>query len=102
MEGKVSVIAYLEVRPGSEAEFLRAAEDVIAATRQEEACLNYDLHQSSTESCRFVFYENWTSLAGLDQHSKSEHIRLFRERIGGILAKPTEITLWTMVSTPAA
>ncbi|MFZ4628932.1 MAG: putative quinol monooxygenase, partial [Blastocatellia bacterium] len=46
----MSVIAYLEVRPGSEAEFLRAAEDVIAATRQEEACLNYDLHQSSTES----------------------------------------------------
>jgi quinol monooxygenase YgiN len=97
---KVTVIATIEVRPGSEEEFLQAVPDVVAATRDEEACLNYDLHQSTTNPGLFVFYENWTSLAGLDQHSKSAHIQAFRARIGHLLARPTEIVLWKMVTEP--
>lgn len=98
---KVTVIAYIEVKPGGEAEFLAAAAEVVAATRAEEACINYDLHQSSDNPAKFVFYENWTSLAGLDQHSKSAHIQTFRSRIGDLLARPTEITLWQMKSEVA-
>ncbi len=98
---KVTVIAYIEIRDGFEEGFLEAAREVVAATRAEDACINYDLHQSSSQSTRFVFYENWTSLDGLDQHSKSDHIRLFRERIKEMLARPTEITLWEMVTEPA-
>jgi quinol monooxygenase YgiN len=95
---KVTVIAYIEVNPGSEEEFLVAAHDVVAATREEESCINYDLHQLTSRPSQFVFYENWTSLAGLDQHSKSEHIQLFRSRISHLLARPTEITILKMVT----
>ncbi|MFN0110512.1 MAG: putative quinol monooxygenase [Blastocatellia bacterium] len=97
---KVSVIAYITVQPGTEAAFLEHAASVIAATRTEEACINYDLHQLTDEPHRFVFYENWTSLAGLDQHAKSDHIRAFRSGIADLIAKPTEITIWKMVSEP--
>lgn len=95
---KVTVIAHIKVRPGSEEEFLKAVPDVVAATRAEDACINYDLHQSSSDPSHFVFYENWTSLAGLDQHSASPHIQVFRSRIGHLLEKPTEITLWKMLT----
>jgi quinol monooxygenase YgiN len=99
---KVTVIAYIEVNPGGEEEFLLAARDVVAATREEEACINYDLHQLTTKPSQFVFYENWTSLAGLDQHSKSDHIQTFRSRISHLLARPTEITILKMVTEPEA
>jgi quinol monooxygenase YgiN len=95
---KVTVIAYIEVKPGCEEEFLKAVPDVVAATRAEDACINYDFHQSSSNPSRFVFYENWTSKAGLDQHSASPHIQVFRSRIGDLLAMPTDITLWTMLT----
>jgi quinol monooxygenase YgiN len=55
------------------------------------------LHQSQTDPALFVFYENWTSEAHLDAHSKSPHIQSFRKVAGEILAGPVEITKWQVV-----
>jgi quinol monooxygenase YgiN len=99
---KVTVIAYIEVKPGTEEAFQQHASAVIAATRAEEACINYDLHQAADAPHKFVFYENWTSMAGLDQHAKSAHIQTFRSGIADLIAKPTEITIWKMVSELAS
>jgi quinol monooxygenase YgiN len=99
---KVTVIAHIEVKPGTEEVFLQHAQTVVAATRTEEACINYDLHQSADDAAKFVFYENWTSLAGLDQHAKSGHILTFRAGIADLIAKPVEIKIWKMVSEPAS
>lgn len=98
---KVTVIAYIEVKPGTEESFLRAAADVVAATRTEAACINYDLHQSDETPNLFMFYENWTSMAGLQQHAQSAHIQTFRASIGDLLAKPTDIKTYKMVTEPA-
>ncbi len=98
---KVTVIAHIEVKPGTEAAFLQHAQTVVAATRAEAACINYDLHQLGGDSTKFVFYENWTSLAGLDQHAKSAHIQTFRDEIADLVAKPVEIQIWKMVTEPA-
>jgi quinol monooxygenase YgiN len=91
---QVSVIAYLEIKPGTEDAFKKELETLIAATRAEAACINYDFHQSADQSTRFVAYENWTSLAGLDQHAKSDHIQTFRRNCADLFAKPPEITTW--------
>ena len=99
---KVTVIAYIEVKPGAEESFLQAANIVVAATRDETACLNYDLHQSDEHPNLFMFYENWTSMAGLQQHAQSAHIQTFRASIGDLLAKPTEIKTYKMVTEPAS
>ena len=99
---KVTVIAHIEVKPGTEAAFLEHAHKVVAATRAETACINYDLHQLASDSTKFVFYENWTSLAGLDQHANSTHIQTFRAGIGDLVAKPVDIQIWKMVTEPAS
>ncbi|MBO0859921.1 MAG: antibiotic biosynthesis monooxygenase [Chloracidobacterium sp.] len=93
-EEQVTVIAYIEIKPGTEEAFRAELDKVIAATRAESACINYDFHQSASEPTRFVAYENWTSMAGLDQHSKSAHIQTFRQNCAGIFARPVEITIW--------
>jgi quinol monooxygenase YgiN len=91
---QVTVIAYLEVKPGTEEAFKVELEKVIAATRAEAACLNYDFHQSAEDSTKFVAYENWTSRAGLDQHAKSAHIQTFRAHCAELFAQPPRLTLW--------
>ena len=95
---KVTVLAYFELLPGKEAEFMPHLHTVVAATRQEAACINYDFHQSHDNSNHFVFYENWTSLDGLKQHGESAHIAAFRVAIKELIAKPVEIKLYSMVT----
>jgi quinol monooxygenase YgiN len=91
---QVTVIAYIEIKPGIEEAFRAELDKVIAATRAEPSCINYDFHQSANQSTHFVAYENWTSMAGLDQHGKSAHIQAFRQNCAEMFAKPVEITIW--------
>jgi quinol monooxygenase YgiN len=93
-EEQVTVIAYIEIKPGTEEAFRAELDKVITATRAESACVNYDFHQSSKEPNHFVAYENWTSMEGLDQHAKSAHIQAFRQNCAEMFAKPVEITIW--------
>lgn len=97
MSARVTVVASMQAKPGSETRLKQDLLRLVAETRKEEGCLNYDLHQSSDDPTKFLFYENWTSKAHLDRHAQSAHIQAFRARAGELLAAPTEITLWTIL-----
>jgi quinol monooxygenase YgiN len=99
---QVTVIAYIEVKPGSEETFLNEIPALVAATRAEAACINYDFHRSDEMPNLFMFYENWTSMAGLQEHARSTHIQAYRNNIADLLAKPTEIKTYKMITDPAA
>ena len=97
MSTKVTVVARMQAKPGREERLQQDLLHLVAETRKEEGCLNYDLHQSSDDPTKFLFYENWTSEAHLERHAQSAHIQAFRARAGEMLASPTEITLWAML-----
>ncbi len=99
---QITVVAYLEVKPGSEAAFLKDIPALVAATRQEAACLNYDFHQATDNPAVFMFYENWTSMAGLQEHARTAHLQAFRKNTADLMAKPTELKIFRMVSDLAA
>jgi quinol monooxygenase YgiN len=100
MPEKVTVVARIQAQAGKEDEVRQELLRLVTETRKEQGCLNYDLHQLPGDSAQFLFYENWTSQAHLDAHAKSPHIQVFRARGPELLAAPTEITLWRMVSQP--
>lgn len=75
---------------------------LVAPSRAEEGCINYDLHQSAEDPAVFVFYENWVSREALDRHLEMPHSLAFDERTEGMLAAETEITFWEMISDSAA
>jgi quinol monooxygenase YgiN len=93
----LTVIAHIRAKPGHESRVRQVLQGLVFPTRAEAGCINYDLHQSQTDPALFVFYENWTSEAHLDAHSKSPHIQSFRKVAGEILAGPVEITKWRVV-----
>ncbi|HYX40715.1 MAG TPA: putative quinol monooxygenase, partial [Pyrinomonadaceae bacterium] len=65
MDERVTVLARVRARAGREAEVRRLLVALVAPSRAEAGCLNYDLHQSADDPTEFMFYENWASRAAL-------------------------------------
>ena len=95
---KVTVVARSQAKPGKEDEVQREFLHLVAETRKEEGCINYDLHQADDDKSVFMFYENWVSRGHLDRHAQSVHIAAFRAKSRELLTGPTQITLWEMLS----
>jgi len=74
----IFVIATLTLNPGMEEVLLKAAAPAIAATRQEEGCIGYDLHKSMTDERTFVFVERWESREALSAHMQAPHFKVWR------------------------
>jgi quinol monooxygenase YgiN len=90
----VTVIATFQARPGKEAELKKALLALIAPTRQEAGCLNYDLHTRPDDPARFLFHENWTSKAHLDAHLNNTHIQVLLPQLEALCAGMPEIVIW--------
>jgi quinol monooxygenase YgiN len=91
----IYVVATASVKPDMRAAFKQGAGACIAATRREEGCLLYDLHESITDPTRFVFVEQWTSREALGAHGRAEHMREWRKIIKECVSAPTKIEIIT-------
>jgi quinol monooxygenase YgiN len=76
----LTVIATIKAKPGRVEDLKRELLRLVAPTRVEDGCINYDLHQDKENPATFVFYENWTSKEALDKHLQSPHILNYLER----------------------
>ena len=94
----LTVVAEMQAQPGKEDALRGAVLALIEPTRQEEGCVQYDLHLHSSDPARFVFYENWTSQAHLDHHAASPHIQEFRSAIADLLAAPPRIETYLRIA----
>lgn len=56
---------------------------LIEPTRQEEGCLQYDLHQDNEKPELFMFYENWARRELWQVHMNNEHLKTFMEATDG-------------------
>ncbi|GAC1364838.1 MAG: putative quinol monooxygenase [Herpetosiphon sp.] len=82
----LTIIAKLKAIPGAEDELYAACRKLIAPTRAEEGCMNYDMHRSIEDHNTIMFYENWTTKPLWEQHMKSAHIAEFSEATRNIQA----------------
>jgi len=94
----VTVVATFQARPGKEAELKKALMGLVAPTRPEAGCLNYDLHVSPEDPAKFLFHENWTSRAHLDAHLKSAHIAALLPRVDELCVAFPEIKIWERIA----
>lgn len=94
----ITVVATFEARPGKEIELRAALLGLVAPTRQEAGCLNYDLHVSPDHPAKFLFHENWTTKAALDAHLQTAHIQAVLPRIGDLCPEPPAIVIWDRIA----
>ena len=64
----ITVVAQIKAKPGNESQVRLLLLSVVAPSRKDAGCLNYDLHQGTNDPTLFLFHENWTSKAHLDAH----------------------------------
>lgn len=100
-EKKLTVVARIKAKAGMEAKVKEVLLGLVAPTRQEAGCINYDLHQALDDKSLFVFYENWLSKKDLDEHLQTPHLQAFLAKVDDLLAEPVDITLWEMISAVA-
>ena len=93
----VTVVATFQAKPGKEAELQKALISLVAPTRKEAGCLNYDLHASPEDSSKFLFHENWTTKAALDAHLQNDQIKALLPRMGELCVGMPEIKIWDKI-----
>ena len=70
----IYLTAIVKSKPGNSEALKELLLILVENSKKEEACLQYDLHQSQNEPDFFIFHEEWESQAGLDLHNTQPHI----------------------------
>jgi quinol monooxygenase YgiN len=97
MSEQVTVIARARAKAGFEKRVREELERMVAPTRAEAGCINYDLHESTADPLDFMFHETWQSLAHLEAHRQTAHMKRLREALPPLTERPNEVTLWKKI-----
>ena len=97
MSDQITVVARLRAKEGKEQKLREELKKLLAPTHQEKGCINYDMHESTTDKSLFLFHENWTSENELKAHFETPHIKNLLAQFDELLAEPLDVTLWKKV-----
>jgi len=95
---KIVLIARLKVKNGKEDEAKQAALAIVADSRGEDGCLNYDFHQAIDDPTLFFWHETWANKAALDAHFAKSYFAELGAKLKDITEEPLQLALTKMVS----
>ena len=94
---RVTVVVRLKAKAGKEAEVRQELFNLLAPTRAEQGCLNFDMHEALNDPALFLFHENWTSEDHLKRHFETPHIKRWIKLAETLLAEPLDLIKWHKV-----
>jgi quinol monooxygenase YgiN len=93
----LTVVARIKAKPGKESQVRQELLSLVAPSRKDAGCVNYDLHQARDNPALFLFHGNWVSKAHLDAHLQKPDLQAVLARLGQLVAEPPQITLWEKI-----
>lgn len=90
---KIVLIARLKVKADRIEEAKAAALKIVADSRNEAGCINYDIHQSIEDETVFFWHETWANKAAIDEHFATPFLQEFFAVVGEVAAEPPQINL---------
>jgi len=81
----------MRAKEGKEDALKNVLSSLVAPSRRELACYQYDLLQNAADPREFCFVERWETDRAVDQHAASEHVRRVGEQLRGLVESPPEI-----------
>lgn len=90
---ELTIVAVIRTEPHQVERVRAELLKLVAATRTEAGCLQYDLHQDNGEPGRFLFFERWESRDLWQAHMQTPHLAAYRKATEGAIA---EFTLYEM------
>ncbi len=100
MPKPLTIVAIFQAKPGREEELAQALLKLVAPTRAEAGCLNYDLHRDQEVPGRFLFFENWETRAHWDAHMLTPHLKNHQTTSPPLVATAEILQMTEMEPTP--
>lgn len=91
---QITVVVRIKAKPETKAQVRAELQRLLAPTRIEKGCINYDMHVAKDDDSVFLFHENWTSEGDLNNHLAAPHVQRWIELGQTLLAEPMELSLW--------
>jgi quinol monooxygenase YgiN len=76
---------HIVAKPGQESALRQALEALVAPSRADDGCMQYDLHVDRDTPARLFFYEAWRDEAAWQAHDKAAHLVRFRQDAGALI-----------------
>jgi quinol monooxygenase YgiN len=95
---QLTLIAYLVAKPDKIAETADFLLSLVDATRPEDGCIEYHLHQGNQDPALFILYESWKTRHHWDVHMRRPLVQAIAARAAELLDKTPRIELMTMIS----
>ncbi len=90
---KIVLIARLKVKKDAVEALKQAALEIVADSRSEPGCVNYDIHQAIDDETVFLWHETWANKAALDEHFAKPYTKEFFARVDEFAEEPPQINL---------
>ena len=91
MAATTYVVARYVAKAGKEDEVKAVLTTLIAPSRREIGCYQYDLLQNPADPRDFCFVERWDSDKALDEHAASAHLKAARAKVDGLVESPPDV-----------
>jgi len=87
----VALVVVFHAAPGRVDELRSALLELTVATRAEEGCVLYDLHEDVNDPDVLAFYEIWATPAAHAAHDETPHVKAFVARFPELLDGPPRV-----------
>jgi quinol monooxygenase YgiN len=86
------------IDPAKREAAIRAALEVMEATRREEGCLSYTFSADLADPGRFRVFEEWASPEALAAHFETPHMASFQQALAGLGVRDVRIQRYEVAS----
>ncbi len=93
----VTLAVIVRAKEGQELLLEAELRALLAPTRREEGCLQYDLHRSTERPGQFFLHEVWESREHHTAHTRTPHFLRWNARKDSLLAA-REATFWQQIA----
>jgi len=80
---QITIVAHIRTRADQVSLVQSELEKMVASTRQEPGCLQYDLHRDNQDPAHFVMLESWASPEHLQAHAAGQPMQDFQKAVEG-------------------
>ncbi|MBF2098562.1 MAG: antibiotic biosynthesis monooxygenase [Gloeomargaritaceae cyanobacterium C42_A2020_066] len=93
----IRVVARVVAQPQAVTQLHNLLVTLVAETRQEVGCLQYDLLRNLDDPTEFTFVETWASVADLERHLNAPHLQAALAQIPHWVAAGPDIRRYQQV-----
>ena len=93
------VVAEVHGLGGRASELAELLETLAQASRDEAGCASFRVLSVARDAGEFVLLSGWAGEAALREHYATSHYRRYRDAVGELLARPSDVVLHTVSRT---